>query len=400
VACDQYTQDSAYWEHAGLERAGKPSTLSLILPEARLAEKDALVPIIRESMRGYVRGGVFAPAFTGMVYLERTTAFGRLRKGLVTAVDLEAYDWNPEKKARIRATESTIIERIPPRMDIRRDAPLETPHIMLLANDPDHALTETAGNAARKSGKKPLYDTDLMLGAGHITGYALNEPGELAAAENGLRYIAGQHPEDFFFAVGDGNHSLATAKAVWDEYKRDHPGITDHPARYALVEIVNIYDEGLTFEPIHRVLFDAEGEDLILYLAMRLESPVLSCPLEEFERVCASEPGAFGIVYTREGITRYTVLYTHTNELAVSVLQPLFDSFIAEHSGTSTDYIHGKNDLYALAHNESAVCVLMPPVAKETFFSTITAKGVLPRKSFSMGEASEKRFYFECRNLF
>jgi uncharacterized protein (DUF1015 family) len=396
VACDQYTQDPSYWEKAEKARQGKPSTLSLILPEAFLAQKDSRLPAIHQAMRDYLGGGVFAPPLHGFVYLERKTEFGRLRKGLVVAIDLDAYDWNPQKKALIRATEATIVERIPPRMDVRRGAPLESPHVMLLADDSAHRLEEACASLARSA--PPAYDTDLMLGAGHLRGYALSGAA-LATVGKALASTAGP---GFFFAVGDGNHSLASAKAVWDEYKAAHPGVTEHPARYALAEIVNIYDEGLTFEPIHRVLFNVNARDLIGFLAEKLGGkPEAASSKEDCVKRVEQSASAFCFAWkTAGGDADYALLESPVQGLAVSALQPALDEFLASRPGSSIDYIHGTEEVFSLARKEGAVSVLLPPIAKDSFFSTISAKGALPRKSFSMGEASEKRFYFECRKLF
>jgi uncharacterized protein (DUF1015 family) len=297
-----------------------------------------------------------------MVYVERTTSYGRKRAGLIAAIDLEAYDWRPNSRSLVRATEATVPERLPPRMAIRRGAALELPHIMLLVNDAGKRLVEGAGTLARKVA--PLYDTDLMLNAGHITGWPVSGEEGLAAVTEALAQIARENtraPDDvFLFAVGDGNHSLASAKAIWDECKVQlPPGSPDrktHPARYALVEIVNIYDEGLTFEPSHRVIFNAGKAALNAVLA--------KCP-----------------------------------ERNVTALQPLLDAYLTEHPESTIDYIHGEDEVARLEKQAGVVGIRMPPIDKGNFFSTIAESGPFPRKSFSMGEASEKRFYFEARRL-
>ncbi len=428
IACDQYTQDRGYWKKAEAAAAGNPSALNLILPEVYLndADKSERIAEIHRCMEAYLKSGVFADPFEGFIYLERTTEYGRVRKGLIAAVDLETYEWKPFSAALIRATEATIPERIPPRMEIRRGAALELPHIMLLVNDPERTLVEACGTAV-KNGCTPLYDGELMLGAGRLAGYGVAGAaldGVAAALEKLSAANTAADGSVFLFAVGDGNHSLATAKAVWDEYKRSltASGATDgqlkqSPVRYALVEIVNIYDDGLTFEPIHRVLFNVDPEKLLAYCAEQLGGTVTECPsadaLASNVGVCGRphESGAsFGFVYPDEqGNARYFCLKTAVTELAVSRLQPVLDVFLkAAEMGAAynskdvpeIDYIHGSEEVFRLGAQRNACAILLPPIAKESFFSTIAECGPLPRKSFSMGEASEKRFYLEARRLF
>ena len=276
IACDQYTQDKDYWKKVEQEVADFPSTLKITLPEVYLGDSDKQDRInnINKTMKEYLSNNIFSSPVEAMIYIERTTGYGRMRKGLVTAIDLETYDWKPFSTALIRATEATILDRIPPRMEIRRDAPIELPHIMLLVNDSEKSLVEKTGELAKS--KSALYDTDLMMNSGHITGWQVSDKDEIANVENALNQIAKKQTQKdgsiFMFAVGDGNHSLATAKAIWDELKTKNggtknsdgsisipQGMENHNARFALIEIVNIYDDGLTFEPIHRVLFNVEN---------------------------------------------------------------------------------------------------------------------------------------------
>lgn len=415
IACDQYTQDREYWHQVREEVAGRPSTLSLILPEVYLADddKDQRIATIRQTMKEYLAGNVFRPEFSGFVYLERTTAYGRVRKGLVAAVDLESYEWKPFSKALIRATEATIPDRIPPRMEIRRGAALELPHIMLLVNDKAGRLVEACGSAV-KSGQNrqaPLYQGDLMLGAGSIVGYPV-EGRVLADCQVALEQLAAENTNEdgdvFLFAVGDGNHSLATAKAVWDEYKADQlaagktpANLADCPLRYALVEIVNIYDSGLTFEPIHRVLFDCDSAALMDFCQDRLAGQLAEVnSSEQLASMVADSTNSFGFVFVDgEGKQQYRCLETSIRELAVSRLQPVLDDFLAEKRAGEIDYIHGSDEVFRLGSQPGTVAILLPPVAKDSFFSTIGSGGPLPRKSFSMGEASEKRFYLEARKI-
>ncbi len=410
IACDQYTQDREYWENARERAAGAPSALGMILPEVYLEDGDRSERLssIRKTMRAYMESGVFAPPLKGFTYIERVTAYGRTRKGLVAAIDLEAYEWKPGTAAPIRATEATIVDRIPPRMEIRRGAPLESPHIMLLVNDPDRLLVEAAGNRVRS--ETPVYATKLEPDAGSVTGWKIETKAGIAAVAEAVRRLsdAGTGPDGstFLFAVGDGNHSLATAKAVWDEFKAQNAarfasGALDrenHPARFALAEIVNLYDEGLTFEPIHRVLFGTDGKTLAAFLASRLGGTLSATESGERLEALVGDEGVtrFGFV-SADGLA---CLETPSPLLAVSRLQPALDDFVAERPGVSIDYIHGAEEVFRLGGKENAVAILLPPVEKDSFFSTIASGGPLPRKSFSMGEASEKRYYLECRRLF
>ena len=417
IACDQYTQDTDYWSKAAAVAKDCYSTLHMILPEVYLntfsdEQRKQEIIKIQKTMKDYLAAGVFANPVHSMLYIERKTAYNRLRKGIITCIDLEKYDWRPDSKAEIRATEATIVERLPPRMEIRQGAALEMPHIMLLVNDPEQILIEKIGDSIHNSQSTPLYAAQLMLNSGSISGWAL--PADCSAymeqaLEKLYRANTGVDGSVFMFAVGDGNHSLATAKAVWDAYKQQHGGIQlpngsislpnnleTNPLRYALVEIVNLYDAGLTFEPIHRVIFGADGKQLIAFLQSKLGGKVISCSdkpelLHKVEHSSAS----FGFIAATGELT---CLETDMTCLAVSALQPLLDDFIKTHN-LQIDYIHGSEEAFRIPENSDAVSLLLPPISKESFFSTIAENGSLPRKSFSMGEASEKRFYFECRKL-
>ena len=436
IACDQFTQDRVYWEKARESAAGAPSTLNMIFPEVFLADADPSRRIgnIHRTMREYTDSGVFAPN-RGFVYLERDTPFNRGRKGLVAAVDLEQYDWSPTARPLIRPTEGTIAERLPPRMDIRRNAPVELPHILLLIDDDNDVLLRGLGERARKNA--PVYQGELMLNSGSLSGWSLNSPDDWAFFAEGLedlsrraltRYSAGNvsGEQPFLFAVGDGNHSLASAKGIWEEYKRSqgaalpdgaaHSGFTlpVHPCRYALVEIENIYDPAIRFEPIHRVMFGL-GFDEMLKLLSTLPhfSSRIIATREDLIRQCA-EPvkgNRFGLASSAGGAVsnggavdgnRYALIETSAGGIATASLQPLLDQAISNDDKLSIDYIHGEDELFRLASgsNGPVTGILLPPVQKAGFFETVARCGPLPRKSFSMGEAEEKRFYVECRKLF
>jgi hypothetical protein len=421
IACDQFTQDRAYWERVGEAVAGQPSTLNLIFPEVFLADPDRAgrIEAIHRAMRRYLAGNVFAAPRRGFVYLERDTPFNRGRKGLVAAVDLEQYDWSPQSRPLIRSTEGTVSERLPPRMDIRRNAPIETPHILLLIDDDGDSLLRELGERAKKTA--PAYQGGLMLNSGSISGWFLDAPDDWAFLAGGLEALSrrsltryGDGGQPFLFAVGDGNHSLASAKGIWEEYKKKYgngesPPV--HPCRYALVEIENIYDPAIQFEPIHRVVFGLGfDEALKLLSALPDFSSRMIANREELSRLTAesAKGNRFGIISG----SRYAIVTTGAGGIATASLQPLLDQAVdngvtkGNEAALSIDYIHGEDELFRLAADPGAANgspvtgILLPPVQKDGFFETVARYGPLPRKSFSMGEAEEKRFYIECRKLF
>ena len=415
IACDQFTQDRSYWDRAAAAADVRPSALNLIFPEAFLADGDRerRIADIHRSMRHYLDSGVFAPERRGFVYLERDTPFNRGRRGLVAAVDLERYDWLPTARPLIRATEGTVAERLPPRMDTRRNAPLETQHILLLIDDDTDTLLPAIGERAKKN--PPVYRGGLMLDSGSASGWLLDagddwnllaERLEELAQRALTRYATGGNggEEPFLFAVGDGNHSLASAREIWEEYKKAHVFTAagtahNHPCRYALVEIENIYDPAITFEPIHRVVFNL-GFDQTLALLSALpgfSNRTLASRKEMSALVAEPVSGnRFGIVSGN----RCALAETSAGGISTACLQPLLDS--AAGGTVTVDYIHGEEELFRIAANGAAAAtgILLPPVLKAGFFETIARCGPLPRKSFSMGEACEKRFYVECRKLF
>jgi hypothetical protein len=425
IACDQFTQDKAYWKKAAKIAAGSPSSLELIFPEAFLTEENRTGKIesIHISMRYYLNSGVFNAPRRGFVYLERDTPFNRGRKGLVAAVDLEQYSWLPEARPLIRSTEGTVADRLPPRMEIRRNAPIETPHILLLIDDETNSLLPDLGKRARKT--NPVYRGKLMMDSGSISGWFLDSEDDFGFLANGLEELAGRAltryeapaAQPFLFAVGDGNHSLASAKEIWEEYKKANGGVNNHPCRYALVEIENIYDPAIKFEPIHRVVFGLGFEEALDTLSAL---PGFSSRMieghEELARL-TREPvkgNRFGLINKN----RYALVETDSAGLSTACLQPLLDNAVnASNGGASTggapmggaptgalsiDYIHGEDELFRLVNDteKPATGILLPPVQKAGLFETVARTGPLPRKSFSMGEACEKRFYIECRRLF
>lgn len=389
IACDQFTSDPAYWARVADTVGDAPSTLRLVLPEAELgtAQEAAHTLEINESMDTYLKNGLFREYPNSLVYVERTLINGSVRTGLVGAVDLDAYNYNPGATSAIRATERTVTERIPPRQRVRRNASIELPHILLLCDDNEKVLIEPI--TAIKDRLTKLYDFDLMEGGGHITGWLVS--GEDAQAfTDRLTAYAQTCPKKYeglpgaplVFAVGDGNHSLATAKSCYEELKKNHPGedLSNHPARYALVELENIHDDAQQFEPIHRVVVETDPQAM----------------LKALEPWCAE--GGYPIKWYAGSQSGTIYLDPSRSQLEVGVLQQFLDEYLARNPG-KIDYIHGDDDLKNLAAQENAIGFLLPAMAKSQLFRGVVADGVLPRKTFSMGHAREKRYYLEGRKI-
>ena len=389
IACDQFSSQPAYWERVRANAAGAPSTINLILPEAELGtpQEAAHTALINETMAAYLRDGVFRTYPRAFVYVERMLESGAIRKGLIGMVDLDAYDYSTGSTSAIRATEKTVVERIPPRMRVRKDAPIELPHILMLCDDHDKVLLEPI--AAGKDALPKLYDFDLMEGGGHITGWLVqgkavdNFEARLAdyTAHVGEKYT-GLPGVPMVFAVGDGNHSLATAKACYEEMKKANPGedLSSHPARFALVELENIHDEAQVFEPIHRIITHTDPTAL----------------LKALDPWCA--PDGFPVAWYVGEQHGTIYLDKARSQLAVGVLQAFLDQYLAEHPG-EIDYIHGDEDLKQLAAQDGAIGFLLPAMEKSQLFRGVIADGILPRKTFSMGHAREKRYYLEGRAI-
>ena len=389
IACDQFSSQPAYWERVRETAGDAPSTINLILPEAELGtpQEAAHTALINETMAKYLKEGVFQTYARSFVYVERTLESGAIRKGLIGMVDLDAYDYSTGSTSAIRATEKTVVERIPPRMRVRKDAPIELPHILMLCDDHDKVLIEPI--AAGKETLPKLYDFDLMEGGGHITGWLVQGKAvddfeaRLAdyTAHVGEKY-KGLPGVPMVFAVGDGNHSLATAKACYEELKKAHPGedLSSHPARFALVELENIHDEAQVFEPIHRVITHTDP----------------SAMLKALEDWCA--PGGFPVEWYIGQDHGTVYLDKARSQLAVGVLQAFLDQYLSSHPG-EIDYIHGDDDLKELAAQDGAIGFLLPAMEKSQLFRGVIADGILPRKTFSMGHAREKRYYLEGRAI-
>jgi uncharacterized protein (DUF1015 family) len=414
VACDQYTSEPEYWRKVEQTVGDAPSTLRLIYPEVYLGEPEpeSRIAGIRASMDDYLKAGQLV-AHDGMIYVERV-AGGRTRKGLVLCVDLERYDFNKGSTSLIRATEGTIIERLPPRIKIRKGAPLELPHIMVLIDDPENTVLGPLTSGTQ--GLTKVYDFDLMLNAGHLTGYLV---GDRAIEQSVIRSLEKLgSPEAFakrydlpagkpvlLYAMGDGNHSLATAKAIWEQTKQeaeDKEAVMHDPTRHALVELVNLHDPALEFEPIHRVLFDlAKGKDLFGEIVSTLSATLQEVgSLQQMEQEVRSSTAA----QQRVGIIResgYGVLHIGkpTSNLPVGSLQPVLDAFMKAGGAREIDYVHGTDPVAQLGRKPGNMGFFLPAMSKHDLFRTVILDGALPRKTFSMGEAEEKRFYMECRKL-
>lgn len=384
VACDQYTSQPEYWQKAEQLVGDAPSTLEMILPEVYLEDGKDRVADIHKAMHQYLEQGVLQTYEQSFILLCRHTPSGD-RLGLVGVLDLDAYDYTPGTTALVRATEGTIAERIPPRMVIRQGAPLELPHVMLLVDDPAGKLIEKLYD--NRAQYPCVYDTKLMMDGGHLCGYAISA--EAAQAVEATLADMQQQSGGFFLAVGDGNHSLATAKACWEALKKDLTAEQQrcHPAKYALVEVVNLHSPALIFEPIHRVLFHADAQALIRAFHRKLE--------EQDMAWCDGEQIVFLF-----GQTRVAMGISGANgRLPVDVLQQFLDQYLKEHPEMSIDYVHGADAVEQITGQGDNVGILLDSIDKNSLFPAISAGGVLPRKTFSMGEAYEKRYYMECRKI-
>lgn len=396
VACDQYTSEPEYWKETEKLVGTEPSALRVVYPEIYLSEdREKRISEINKKMTEYTEAGIFAEYKNAFVYVRRTLKNGKVRKGIIGAVDLEDYDYVKGSQSFIRATEGTVIERIPPRVKIRENATLEFPHIMLLADDEKMKVIEPLDEKA--STYEKLYDFPLMQNGGHIEGYLLprecaekltEEINKLACAEEfEKKYGAGKR-SPLVFAVGDGNHSLATAKTCWENIKKD---LTEeerqtHPARFALVELVNLHDESLEFEPIHRVMFGIEPEKV--YKAI----------FEFYPQASEEDNGGKKLILKYGADTKTVWIKDKKNNIAVGTLQDFIDWYLSENEG-SVDYIHGADVTERLSKEKNNIGFILPAMKKSELFETVVLNGVLPRKTFSMGEAYDKRYYLEGKKI-
>ena len=376
IACDQYTSEPQYWKSAADYVGDAPSALNLIFPEVYLSgDNSKKISEINGNMKKYIEDGVFNEFKNTFIYIKRTVTGGKTRRGVMGLIDLCDYSYEKGSKTLIRATEETVPERIPPRVEIRKDAPLELPHIMLLIDDPD--MTVIAPLDKKTEGKKPLYDFDLMLNGGHITGTALSEK-DAAELQDALGALVENSEDKLLFAVGDGNHSLAAAKECYRVNKSEK-------SRYALVEIVNIHDESLEFEPIYRVIFGADPEKVIHDFTVFSGGDYNGTDAQEF--TC---------VY---GGCERKISVKPSSKLCVGTLQRFIDRYIKDNPSLKADYIHGEDSLRLLAEKPDTVGFIFDGMKKSELFDAVKQDGSLPRKTFSMGHANDKRFYLEARLL-
>lgn len=359
IACDQFTAQPEYWQAVKEFAGDSPSALNLMLPEAYLSRQtDETVNEINRTMERYVKKGVLCDIGQTFIYLRRRISTG-VRRGLVVALDLECYDYNCHSQSLIRATEATIPDRLPPRMKIREGASLEMPHIMVLIDDKRDSLMDMLDDAV--DSMPCLYDFTLMLGGGHLAGYRVDSPELLAAVAKILNELKSESCDNFLYAMGDGNHSLAAAKGCWEQIKK---GLTEqeresHPARFALVEIVNLYDKALVFEPIHRLLYNVDPDEA----------------QKEIGFDAANAPDA-------------------------QVLQPKLDEYLKHHPKAKQEYIHGAEECRKLAEgHKDRLAIVFPEFDRDSLFDVVRQNGAFVRKSFSMGQATDKRYYLECHKI-
>ncbi|NLC52567.1 MAG: DUF1015 domain-containing protein [Firmicutes bacterium] len=407
IACDQYTSNPEYWAEVRRQIGDSPSTLDLILPEVYLddPEVDRKILQINERMQAFLAEKTLVPLAPGLILLDRQTAHVPSRKGLLLAVDLEKYDYKQGAKSLIRPTEETIADRLPPRIKIREGGSLEVPHIMLLLDDPEQTVIEPLFQHVPDLPR--LYDFKLMMNGGHLTGYHLTDPALLSQTFQALarlitpevttaKYGAKEAP--LLFAVGDGNHSLATAKAIWENLKMqtaDPSSLHDHPARFCLVEVVNLYDEGLIFHPIHRLLFKVDPDQFFLEMQNHLHCRIITAK----EQKGPDNPEAQYFHFYSATAAGTVIIDNPSSVLTVGTLQPFLDAYLRRHPESRIDYIHGDENITTLGRQPGNLGLILPPLNKHDLFKTVIRDGALPRKTFSMGEADEKRFYFEARKI-
>ncbi len=380
VACDQYTSEPEYWQEADRYVGDAPSSLRLVLPEVYIGKPDAAARIekINRTIDSYLNSGIFKEYKDSMICLERRQSNGKVRRGIVGAIDLEEYDYRPGSRSQIRATEATVAERIPARLEIRKNAKIELPHTMILIDDPEDSVI---GGVFGEKGV--VYSFDLMGGGGSVKGSLLSEK-EISAVDAALAKL--REKSEMLFAVGDGNHSLAAAKEHYERLKRENPGrdLSNHPARYALCEIVNLHSEALEFEAIHRIVRVPDQYNLIMEMSLALGLSGISSE----QRVRIHRNFTVRELYIREPLSK----------LSVGSVQAFLDKYISTHGG-EIDYIHGDTTLKRLAAEPGVIGFEFAPIGKDQLFPAVVADGALPRKTFSMGEAADKRYYLEARRI-
>ena len=385
IACDQFTSEPEYWKIVQELVGTSDSTLHLVFPEVWLGKKEtSRIEDIQQTMSSYLKNGIFQTSCNSFVYVERVLSTGKIRRGIVGTVDLEQYEFTENSSKPIRATEKTVRSRIPPRVAIRKGAALELSHVLLLADDPEDRILSPL---ERKKESLPLlYDVDLMQGGGRLRGYLVagNEAAELTREiENYERERRENQGESLLYCVGDGNHSLATAKTCYEAIKATLPADQAEklPARYAMVELGNIRDASLEIEPIHRLVCGIDPEIL----------------LHQLQEKGGAEHG-HSIQWVSGEKTGTLVLDRKLGTLPIGVLQGLLDQCLTGTDAT-LDYIHGEASLKKLTQDVGKIGFLLPKIEKSDIFRGVGLDGVLPRKTFSMGEATDKRYYVEARKI-
>lgn len=396
IACDQFTSEPHFWENCKKNVAEKPSTLDLILPEVYLDRSEELIPKINKAMIEYEEN-VFEAFADSMIYVRRTQPDGRIRKGIVGKIDLEYYKFETGSKSLIRPTEMTVLERIPPRVRIRENATLELPHIMLLIDDISKKVIEPL--ESKYQSMNEAYDYDLMLGAGHVSGYFIDKIEQrriyallarMSTAHYAKKAYGLSDIKPLLFAVGDGNHSLATAKSVYERSKELYgKEAKKRPERYALVEIVNLHDDALDFEPIYRIV-KCKSKETASKLCFYIKNAI---------RTCDGNNPAYDITVISGGVTETICVPNPPKHLPVAFLQDQLDEFCKDNPECTIDYIHGLDSLLQLANDESTVGFVFKGMDKSELFKSIILDGILPRKTFSMGHALDKRHYLEARKI-
>lgn len=383
IACDQFTSQPEYWKKLRKAIGDKPSTIHCIIPEAELSQAaEKTYSDIRETMQSYLSGSIFREYKDSFVYVERQLPNGDVRQGIVGVIDLEAYDYHTGSSSPIRATERTVLERIPPRVKIRKSALLELSHVLLLCGDSKFSIIEPLQSQATTK----LYDIDLLQGGGHVTGWLVD--GVLAEQLRARleEYCEKPRFSGMLFAVGDGNHSLAAAKAHYEELKNtdQNPDVIER-ARYAMVELENIYSPIQKLEPIHRLLTGVYPAGVLSFL----------------ERNCCHDgttDNEYIIEWVSGNLSGRLHLKNENDDIPVYILQKALDEYFKTEPG-ELDYIHGENTLRKLADRPDAIGFILPKLTKDNFFKTIAQDGSLPRKTFSIGKAKDKRYYIETRQL-
>ncbi len=401
IACDQFTSNEDYWIKTSRTVGGAPSTLHIIMPEAllRAGDLDERIEHAKATMGNYIEDAVLVRLPKGAILVERETQYGT-RVGLMLAVDLEQYDVDPKSKPLIRATEQTVAERVPPRMRLRQGAILECPHVMLLIDDVKNSVIGPAYDYRKNAVQ--VYGTQLMNDGGSVTGWFIDDEDVLGKVVSALQKLKTKAKDGMLFAVGDGNHSLASAKAVWENEKENlsEEEFETSPLRYALVELVNLYDNGLKMLPIHRMLFNVEPSTALRTLITILNGMGCEARMMYTKGTRTPVKPGFQVIYFESKMSKGRIEIAKPQHDLIGVTLTLaLDKLLDEMPKGEIDYIHGDEEFHELAKEHACLGFLMEPMAKEELFESVIEYGVLPRKSFSLGRPEEKRYYLECRLL-